>query len=143
MENPLWFVFSLAFKLPLIIKLLVITGLMLIFLLLFPIIKVVDSSMLPTYKDGQIVLGCRVFSKRRCKVGKVYIIHLMDEEDGSPYYIIKRLHKIHKSVNGSVMYDFRGDNPSVSYDSRQYGLFRSSQVEARLLFSRKKQTKEV
>lgn len=143
MENPLWFIFSLAFELPLIIKLLIITGLILLFLLLFPIIKVVDNSMFPTYKDGQIILGCRIFSKRHCKVGKVYIIHLMDEEDGSPYYIIKRLHKIHKSVNGSVMYDFRGDNPSVSYDSRQYGLFRSSQVEARLLFSRKKQTKEV
>lgn len=143
MKHPLWFILSLIFKLPPMLRLIVIIGLVLLFFLLFPIIRVVDNSMLPTYKDGQIVLGCRIFSKNRCKVGKVYIVHLMDEEDGSPYYIIKRLHKIHKSVNGSVMYDFRGDNSSVSYDSRQYGLFRSSQVEARLLFSRKKQTKEV
>lgn len=143
MEHPLRFILSLIFKLPFMVRLIVILGLILLFFLLFPIIKVVDNSMLPTYKDGQIVLGCRIFSKKHCKVGKVYIVHLMDEEDGSPYYIIKRLHKVYESVDGSVMYDFRGDNSSVSYDSRQYGLFRSSQVEAILLFSRKKQTKEV
>ena len=143
MEKIIQLAFSLIFNLPLIFKLLLATGLILIFFLLFPVIKVLDDSMFPTYRDGQIILGCRILSKRKCEAGKVYIIHLYDEEDGSPYYIIKRLHKVHKFANGSVMYDFRGDNSFVSYDSRQYGLFKSSQVEARLLFSRKKQTKEV
>ena len=103
-----------------------------IFLLMFPIIRVAGDSMYPTLKEGQLLLGCRLFNKKKCKVGKVYIVHLKNEEDGEPYYIVKRLFAV-QSWNGSVMYDFRGDNVEVSADSRIYGLFRPSTVEALVL----------
>ena len=115
----------------LILAIAVIT-LVVVILLLFPVIRVVGDSMFPTLKEGQFLVGSRLFRKKKCKVGKVYIIHLKDEDDGEPYFIIKRLFAI-QSWNGSVMYDFRGDNVEVSADSRIYGLFKPSAVEAVVL----------
>lgn len=137
MNRRIWFLFSMMFKLPLLVKLIVIVAFLLLLLLLFPVIKVVEDSMFPTYRHGQIIVGTRLFRKTHCKVGKVYILHLKDDEDGNPYYIIKRLYRVQRAIDGSVFYDFRGDNTRVSYDSRQHGLFHSSEVEARVLFSRK------
>ena len=128
--------FSLVCNLPIIFRLLLITAVLLILLYLFPIIRVVDDSMYPTYKDGNIILGTRLFNKNKCKEGKVYVIHLRDEEDGEPYFIIKRLLR-RENIEGYIYYDFRGDNKVVSYDSRQHGVFYPKSVVAKVLFSRK------
>ena len=107
-----------------------------VFLLIyiFPLVKVEGDSMFPTFKEGKILWCRRLFksNKDHCKVGRVYVIHLRDEENGSPYFIIKRLKGVYKCTNGTL-YDFRGDNTAVSYDSRQHGLFDSNCVVAKVI----------
>ena len=122
----------MLFKVIITILAVVITVILLIFL--FPIVKVEGDSMFPTFREGRI-LWCRrlfFFNKDKCKKGKIYVIHLKDEEDGSPYFIVKRLKDVQR-CKGVVLYDFRGDNIEVSYDSRQYGLFDSSRVVAKVI----------
>ena len=111
-------------------------------LLMFPIVKVKGDSMYPTLKEGRVLISTRLFNKNNCKVNKLYVIHLKDDESGSPYYIIKRLKGITKRGD-KVLYDFRGDNFLVSYDSRQHGLFDSSEVEAKVLGDFKNKTVKV
>ena len=102
-----------------------------IFLLMFPVIKVVGDSMYPTLKEGQYLLGCRLFNKKKCKINGIYVVHLRDDE-GEPYFIIKRLYMTYDKDH-KVEYDFRGDNAEVSADSRQYGNFKPSQGEAKII----------
>lgn len=122
----------MLFKVIITILAVVITVFLLIFL--FPIVRVEGDSMFPTFREGRL-LWCRRlfrFNKNKCKKGKIYVIHLRDEEDGSPYFIVKRLKDIYP-YKGSVLYDFRGDNTLVSYDSRQHGLFKSDAVVAKVI----------
>lgn len=126
----------MLFKVIITILAVVVTVFLLIFL--FPIVKVEGDSMFPTFREGRI-LWCRrlfFFNKDKCKKGKIYVIHLKDEEDGSPYFIVKRLKYIYpykgKYAN-HTLYDFRGDNIGVSYDSRQHGWFDSSEVVAKVI----------
>lgn len=90
--------------------------LLVIFFFLFPFVRVVGDSMYPTLTDGEFIQCRRIFFKKKCKVNKIYVIHLRDEE-GKPYYVIKRLSK--RLSNNE--YWFLGDNSKVSYDSRDYG----------------------
>ena len=107
-----------------------VTVILLIFL--FPIVKVVGDSMFPTFREGRLLVCRRLFNKKHCKQNKIYVVYLKDSEDGSPYYIIKRLHRTYQ-YNNATMYDFRGDNTRVSYDSRQHGLFSSESVVAQVI----------
>lgn len=101
---------------------------------LFPLIKVEGDSMFPTYTEGEILVGSRLFDKSDCKCGKVYIIHLRDNEEDRPYYIVKRLHRVEfNSTTGETRYFFLGDNLRVSADSRIYGYFKPSQIVAKVI----------
>lgn len=126
----------MLFKVIITILAVVVTVFLLIFL--FPIVKVEGDSMFPTFREGKL-LWCRrlfFFNKDKCKKDKIYVIHLRDEEDGSPYFIVKRLKYVypHKGKYAKyTLYDFRGDNTRVSYDSRQHGLFSSESVVAQVI----------
>ena len=116
----------------------IVTGILvaLLFLVCFPLIRVSGDSMYPTLKEGKILIGCRIFNKKKCQIGKLYIVHLRDEESGEPYFVIKRLRSATFENNDGIAkayYDFRGDNTEVSYDSRHYGLVPSDKVEAIVL----------
>lgn len=116
----------------------IVTGILvaLLSLICFPLIRVSGDSMYPTLKEGKILIGCRLFNKKKCRLGKLYIVHLRDEESGEPYFVIKRLrYATFENNEGKtkVYYDFRGDNTEVSYDSRHYGLVPSDKVEAIVL----------
>lgn len=118
----------------------ILAVMVMVFLLifLFPVVKVKGDSMFPTFREGKL-LWCRrlfKFNSDNCKVGKIYVIHLKDDEEGEPYFIIKRLNSKF-CCNGHTLYDFRGDNVVVSYDSRHYGLIDSSQVVAKVIGSYK------
>lgn len=116
----------------------IVTGILvaLLSLICFPLIRVSGDSMYPTLKEGKILIGCRLFNKKKCRLGKLYIVHLRDEESGEPYFVIKRLRSATFENNDGIAkayYDFRGDNTEVSYDSRHYGLVPSDKVEAIVL----------
>ena len=116
----------------------IVTGILvaLLSLICFPLIRVSGDSMYPTLKEGKILIGCRIFNKKKCRLGKLYIVHLRDEESGEPYFVIKRLRSATFENNDGIAkayYDFRGDNTEVSYDSRHYGLVPSDKVEAIVL----------
>lgn len=115
-----------------------IIGAILLFYL-FPLIKVEGDSMLPTYTEGEILIGSRLFDKENCKCGNVYIIHLRDEESGEPYYIVKRLDRKGYDVRTQqTVYFFLGDNLRVSADSRIFGYFTPDKVVAKVLGKRGK-----
>lgn len=92
---------------------------------LFPLIQVCGDSMKPTFNDGDIILGCRLFSM---KVGSVYVYHPPIGEK----YVIKRLTIAGKSRD---KYFFEGDNSSCSYDSRMYGCVSKSKMVAKYVLT--------
>lgn len=107
-----------------------IVALMMVFLLflyLFPIVRVEGDSMLPTLIEGEYVLCRRLFfkGKKSCETNKLYIVHLRNENN-RPYYVVKRLTKV--MPDGT--YWFLGDNSTVSYDSRHYGSVEPNKVMA-------------
>lgn len=113
---------------------LVLLTLTVVFLLIcwfFPTVNVVGDSMHPTFTEGERVRGRRLLFKGKCKLNKVYIVHLKDV-DGEPYYVIKRLKHI-----SSKGYWFLGDNSKVSYDSRNYGYVDPKKVIAVVMTKRK------
>ena len=91
----------------------------------FPVIQVCGDSMNPTFKDGDIILGCRLFS---IKKREVYIYHPPVGEK----YVIKRLTQVSSTTNKLF---FEGDNPDYSYDSRMYGYVARDKVVARYIFT--------
>ena len=88
----------------------------------FPTINIIGDSMYPTYKDGEKVKAFRVAFFMPLEVGKVYVYHAPDGN-----IVVKRL----IWVNKESCY-FMGDNRRVSYDSRQYGTVKRSQIIARV-----------
>lgn len=96
----------------------------------FPLIEVCGESMLPTYKDGDIVLGCRLFTLTR---NSVYVFRPPVGEK----YVIKRLTQVSSTTHKLF---FEGDNSDHSYDSRMYGYISQDKVVAKclLIIHRKK-----
>ena len=90
----------------------------------FPLIQVCGDSMYPTFKDGDIVLGCRLFNISR---KSVYVYH----PPVGKKYVIKRLTQV-SSVTNKLF--FEGDNPEHSYDSRMYGYISRDKVVAQCIF---------
>ena len=96
---------------------------MLIFL--FPVIQVCGDSMFPTFNDGDIIIGCRLFS---LTPKNIYIYRPPIGQK----YVIKRLNRV-SPVTGNLF--FEGDNKDCSYDSRMYGYVNREQVVAKYIFT--------
>lgn len=95
----------------------------------FPIITVCEFSMLPTYHDKEIILGTRLF-RRKIKVGDIVIYRTPNNRKR---IVIKRVAKI----EDGFMYCL-GDNPSQSYDSRNYGWVSLNDIVCKPIKSRKR-----
>lgn len=80
------------------------------------------DSMLPTFKDGEIV----ILKKKDYSFypGNVYAFY---DPDGTP--CIKRLYKLSSNkANGDIYLFFIGDNLDKSCDSRDFGFIHPSKV---------------
>ena len=103
-----------------------------VFFFLFPIVQVCGYSMFPTMLDGEFHLGMRVFRKKKCKLGDIYV-YKPPYEDKEERFVIKRLSGIKKDMRGRVKYYFLGDNSDDSYDSRYYGYVDCRNVVAHIV----------
>ena len=104
---------------------LIAVGVLAILYYIFPLIEVCGDSMNPTFKDGDIILGCRIFT---IKKNTVYVFHPPVGEK----YVIKRLTQVSSTTNKLF---FEGDNPDHSYDSRMYGYVSRDKVVAKYIFT--------
>lgn len=93
---------------------------------LFGVIRVSGKSMLPTLKDDDVLLVRRVYAFEKPEVNKMYTYHKNNRR------VVKRLKKVTK-VCGQTVCWFEGDNPPMSYDSRQYGYIRWKSVERKVI----------
>ena len=92
---------------------------------MFPLVQVCGDSMLPTYNDGDILIGCRLFS---IDTSAVYVFRPPVGEN----YVIKRLAFV-SPKSGKLF--FMGDNLNFSYDSRMYGYVSRDKVVAKCIFT--------
>lgn len=120
--------------------LLLLTFLVLVLCVMFPLAVVIGKSMLPTYKEGEILLCRRIIFKKSHKYnsGDVYILRT-PYADEDVDFIIKRVSFTYKDERDTLLY-ICGDNPKESYDSRMYGSVSSSLVIAKVLFILKKES---
>lgn len=100
----------------------------------FPIVQVVGTSMYPTYKNGEFLVGNRFFPRSKIKNGDVIIFHSLDK------IVIKRVSNIISDGKGKRLYWCLGDNTNNSYDSRHYGFIEEDLIIARITnrYQRKK-----
>ncbi|MCB9823299.1 S24/S26 family peptidase [Candidatus Nomurabacteria bacterium] len=77
--------------------------------------RVKGPSMLPTYRDGALVLVSNLI---RPRVGSVVVAKLASEE------VIKRV----RSITEAGKFYLVGDNHAESVDSREYGPVRRSDI---------------
>lgn len=94
-----------------------------------PICLVCGLSMYPTFDDGSIILTERV-DNLDIEEGEVYVFK-RPTADGKTLRVIKRVHDIHFE-DGKMLCYLLGDNPSMSYDSREYGYINSEEVVAQV-----------
>lgn len=89
----------------------------------YPYVQVVGESMLPTYKNGQLLKAKRLSKTETLTVGNVYVFK-------APYnkVVIKRLNYI-----DSNRLFFIGDNIQCSFDSRSYGYIPRENVIAEII----------
>lgn len=103
---------------------------------LFPIIEVCGISMFPTYKDGEFIVGTRLFRKKHIKAGDVVMFHPPNDKRR---VVIKRVVEIHQYP--PLMYCV-GDNAEESYDSRNYGFVNLDRLVCIPIKQRNKSRKE-
>lgn len=94
-----------------------------------PVCLVCGLSMYPTFDDGSIILTERV-DNLEIEEGEVYVFK-RPTSDGKTIRVIKRVHDI-KFEDGKMLCYILGDNPSMSYDSREYGYIDSEEVVAKV-----------
>lgn len=94
-----------------------------------PICLVCGLSMYPTFDDGSIILTKRV-DNLEIEKGEVYVFK-RPTSDGKTLRVIKRVHDI-DFKDGKMLCYILGDNPSMSYDSREYGYIDSEEVVAKV-----------
>lgn len=99
---------------------------------LFPVIQVCGDSMYPTYLDGEVIIGTRIYRKSKLKHGDV-ILYKSPTEDGKT--VIKRIQYI-TLKNGRQFYCL-GDNSDHSYDSRYYGYVSSKKLVCKVINQRR------
>ena len=96
-----------------VIIILSIIGVLLLLHHLFPLVQVCGNSMYPTYQNGEILIGRRIFLKRNIKEGDVIVYKC--PADGKT--VIKRVF----GFTGDNKFYCLGDNSEHSFDSRHYG----------------------
>lgn len=102
---------------------------------LFPPIQIIGDSMYPTYKDGEVVCGSRVFRKSKLKKGDVIVYKT--PTDGK--IVIKRVDRIINYYRlGKLTFEFYclGDNSDHSFDSRHYGYISSKKIVCKVINQR-------
>lgn len=98
----------------------------------FPLIEVCETSMFPTYDDGEIILGTRLFKKSKLKVGDVIVYRHGDRN------VIKRIADINLDIRtGDLKFFCLGDNAKVSCDSREYGYISSKDLVCKIINQRR------
>ena len=106
----------------------------------FPLAKVNGRSMLPTYKDGDVLLTTRLFNRNKLKIGQVYVYKRVNEDDGQEHLVVKRLTDVisYPLLGLENQCYFEGDNPEESYDSRQYGFINAEQIVSKVIWQVRK-----
>lgn len=106
----------------------------------FPLAIVKGRSMLPTYKDGDVLLTTRLFNRNKLKIGQVYVYKRVNEDDGQEHLVVKRLTDVisYPLLGLENQCYFEGDNPEESYDSRQYGFINAEQIVSRVIWQVRK-----
>ncbi|MFR5470045.1 MAG: signal peptidase I [Romboutsia sp.] len=94
-----------------------------------PICLVCGLSMYPTFDDGSIILTKRV-DNLEIEKGEIYVFKRLTSE-GKTLRVIKRVHDL-EFKDGKMLCYILGDNPSMSYDSREYGYIDSEDVVAKV-----------
>lgn len=102
----------------------------------FPIIQVVGDSMYPTYLDGEIIFGTRLFRKSKLKVGDVIVYKSPTDSK----VVIKRI--AYSKANNYYFYCL-GDNLDHSYDSRYYGSISSERIVCKVINQRRNMNNEL
>ena len=101
---------------------------------MFPLALVCGNSMLPTLVDREVLIMRRVIRKKYIQEGKIYVyLHPYENK-----LVIKRLSEY---LEGTKDCFFLGDNPTESYDSRDYGYIKAERIIAVLLWNSKYQLK--
>lgn len=91
---------------------------------MFYVRRVVGTSMLPTYDEGQLILAVKPF--RKVRLHDIVIISHQGREK------IKRI----TELDGNRVY-VRGDNPRHSTDSRHFGWIERHHVKGRVVWPRR------
>lgn len=120
------------------IVLIIFTGVSLFYA--FPLAIVNGRSMLPTYKDGDVLLTTRLFNRNKLKIGQVYVYKRVNEDDGQEHLVVKRLTDVvsYPLLGLENQCYFEGDNPEESYDSRQYGFINAEQIVSKVIWQVRK-----
>ena len=106
---------------------------LIVFNYLFPLIQVCGDSMYPTYFDGEIIFGTKLYRKSKLKKGDV-IIYKSPNENRT---VIKRIDHIITDIRGDLRFYCLGDNSEHSYDSRSYGYVSSIRLVCKVINQRR------
>lgn len=98
---------------------------------LFPLIQVVGDSMHPTYVNGEIIVGTRLYRKSKLKKGDVIVYKSPEDR-----IVIKRINEIEESFKRRDFFCL-GDNLDHSYDSRYYGFISSEDLVCKVINQRR------
>ena len=101
---------------------------------LFPFIQVIGESMFPTYLDGEVIVGTKLYRKSKLKVGDVVLYKCPTD---LKKVVIKRIETIRKSYHGDLQFYCVGDNLDHSYDSRDYGFVSSKSLVCKVINQRR------
>lgn len=99
---------------------------------LFPLIQVCGDSMYPTYLDGEIIFGTKLYRKSKLKKGDI-IVYKSPRENR---IVIKRIDHI-TYIRGVYQFYCLGDNADHSYDSRAYGYISSKNLVCKVINQRR------